>query len=230
LFLDDQPDGGLVGVAVYGIPVSTRSLALAFPTLEPLVASIELSRLVLEGAPASTTPLGAAPGGPVRAPGNSESWFLARTFEHLATRGILGVQTFADPVPRRINGTVVFPGHVGWIYMASNATAAGRSTARTLTVMPDGTVLNDRAKQKVRGQERGHEHVERALVAAGARPPRPFENPARWLTAALEDVGATRLRHRGCLRYLFKLGTRRQRATTTLGYPAQPYTKHLDPA
>jgi hypothetical protein len=72
-------------------------------------------------------------------------------------------------------------------------------------VLPDGTTLGDRALNKVRNQERGHAYVERRLIALGARAPRAGEAPAAWLIEALGEVGATRLRHSGCYRYL--LGT-----------------------
>nr|WTB11197.1 hypothetical protein OG546_48260 [Streptomyces antimycoticus] len=76
-------------------------------------------------------------------PGNSESWFLARRFEHLLARGVRGVVSFADPVPRRTaSGVLVMPGHVGTIYAASNAVYAGRATARTVKLLPDGTVFH----------------------------------------------------------------------------------------
>ena len=77
----------------------------------------------------------------------------------------------------------------------------GRSTPRYLTVLPDGTSLSDRSMQKVRGREVGHRYVERRLCALGARPLRAGMNPAGWLTDALDDVHAVRLRHRGNLRY-----------------------------
>jgi hypothetical protein len=35
LFLDGEDDGGLVGVAVFGVPVSRRTLTNVFPALEP---------------------------------------------------------------------------------------------------------------------------------------------------------------------------------------------------
>ncbi|WP_369253763.1 hypothetical protein [Streptomyces sp. R35] len=76
-------------------------------------------------------------------PGNSESWFLARCFRTLHADGVRGVVSFADPVPRRTStGVLVMPGHVGTIYAATNAVYAGRATARTVKLLPDGTVFN----------------------------------------------------------------------------------------
>ncbi|MDO0929927.1 hypothetical protein QQY24_33040 [Streptomyces sp. TG1A-8] len=52
-------------------------------------------------------------------PANAESWFLARCFDALLARGVRGVVSFADPVPRTdASGAVVAVGHVGTIYLA----------------------------------------------------------------------------------------------------------------
>jgi hypothetical protein len=134
-------------------------------------------------------------------------------------------------VPRRTAaGDIVAPGHVGIIYQATaGALYTGRSTARTITVLPDGRTLNDRAIQKIRRQERGHEYVERRLVALGARAPRAFESPPDWLIEALNTIGARRLRHRGCHRFCHVLGvTRRERRSVRVGGLALPYPKQPD--
>jgi hypothetical protein len=237
LFLDDPEEGiALVGVAVFGIPAQPKVLLSAFPGLIAVEQSLELSRFVLEGAPrpagldaAAGVARGAGVGVVDRAPANSETWFLARAMSSLAATGVRGVISFADPVPRRVNGELVFGGHCGTIYAAHNAVFAGRSTTRTLTILPDGSSLNARSAQKVRSQEQGHDHVERRLMSFGARCPRAGENPRSWLAQALVDVGATRLRHRGCYRFLWTLGGPRQRARTQLGFQAQkPYPKSPD--
>jgi len=202
----------LVGVLVLGIPTSTRALSGPFPELEPFVESCELSRLVLADA----------------VPANGETWFIARCFSEAAAAGIRGVVSFADPVPRVVDGRVLHPGHVGTIYQASNAALCGRSTPRTLTLLPDGRVLNDRSKQKVRQQERGHDHVERDLVRLGAPVMRAGQRPADWLAESLRAIGATQLRHRGNWRYCFKVGTAAQRRRTLLAMPAGPYPKGVD--
>lgn len=210
----------LVGVAVFGVPTSARVLTNVLPELVPYQESIELSRLVLEGR------RGQRDG---RAPANSESWFVARCFAALAVDGVRGVVAFSDPVPRRVGGRTVLAGHVGTVYQSLGARYLGRATARTLTLLPDGTVLSARALQKVRAQERGHEYVEKRLMAFGARAPRAGEaNMAAWLAEALTAAGTVRLRHRGNLRYVFTLGvTRRQRDAVRvvgqpLAYPKQP--------
>ncbi|MFF9090962.1 hypothetical protein ACF1BE_32220 [Streptomyces sp. NPDC014991] len=93
----------------------------------PNVAALECSRFVLLD----------------ECPANAESWFLARTFDALLTSDVRGVVSFADPVPRRTNtGKLVAVGHAGTIYQASNAAYTGRATARTIKLLPDGTVLN----------------------------------------------------------------------------------------
>lgn len=210
LFEDDR----LAGVMVLGVPASRGALSNVLPSLEPYKESLELSRFVLDD----------------ECPANSESWFLARGFELAATSGIRGIVSFADPVPRKLDDRVIFPGHIGTIYQATNARYTGRGTARTLTLLPTGEVFNDRSAQKVRGRERGHEHVEKKLIAMGARPLRAGERPNAWLTEALEDVGATRFRHGGCHRYVFAIGeTRRQRKLVEIT-GNWPYPKLRDAA
>jgi hypothetical protein len=75
-----------------------------------------------------------------------------------------------NPYPAWSPGRVLFAGHIGIIYKAKRAEYLGRSTPRTLTVLPDGQIISARAAQKVRAGERGHHHVETRLVALGARP------------------------------------------------------------
>ncbi len=202
----------LVGVLVLGIPTSKQVLTGPFPGLEPYVETLELSRLVLLD----------------EVPANAESWFIARCFTEAAARGVRGIVSFADPVPRQVGERVLFPGHVGTIYQASNAVYTGRATPRTLTLLPDGTVLSARAMQKVRGQESGHRHVEELLMGWGAPAPRAFQDPRRWLIDACSVIGATKLRHHGNHRYCFRLGTKSQRRRTNLAYPTLTYPKSVD--
>lgn len=207
-------DGRLVGVAVLGVPVSRAVLSNAFPSLEPYRESCELSRLVLLD----------------EVPGNAESWFVARVFAAARDRGFRGVVSFSDPVPRTaVDGTVVLRGHVGCVYQSLNAVYAGRSTARTLRLLPDGTVLNDRMLQKIRGQERGHRYAEGRLVDAGALPLESGDDPSRWLAGAMVAAGIRRLRHAGAHRYLFPIGTPADRRRIRLGLTADgPYPKRVD--
>ena len=158
-------------------------------------------------------------------PANGESWFLARVFAQAAATGIRGVVSFADPVPRRVGGRLLFPGHVGHIYQAVGGVFTGRSTPRTMTLLPTGEILNERSKSKVRARERGHEAVERRLVALGASPPRAGQRPAAWLAQALDDIGAVPLIHGGQYRYAWAIGNRAERREVRIALPAQPYPK-----
>jgi hypothetical protein len=99
-----------------------------------------------------------------------------------------------------------------------------------VTVLPDATVLNDRAMAKVRSRQRGHEYVERKLMALGARPPRAFEDMAAWLAEALAAIGARRLKHRGNHRYAFALGSSRERKLIRIGFERRDYPKSIDKA
>jgi hypothetical protein len=207
--------GRLVGAAVLSVPAHAGVLTGVFPDLRAYHETLELGRLVLLD----------------EVPANAESWFVARVFGLAERRGVLGVVSFSDPVPRTdVSGRVVFRGHVGTVYQASNALYAGRGTARTLVLLPDGSVLNERALAKVRADERGHAYVERRLEALGA-PPRLAGEPGRaWLAHALADVGARLLRHGGCHRFAFRLGGHADRRATRIAVPALPYPKQVDPA
>ncbi|MEH0433927.1 hypothetical protein QBB34_48060 [Streptomyces stelliscabiei] len=127
--LYDVVDGErrLCGVAVFGVPVSTAVLTKPLPELRPYTESLVCSRFVLLD----------------ECPANSESWFLANCLKRLLASGVRGVVSFADPVPRRTaSGVLVMPGHVGTIYAATNAVYASRATARTVKLLPDGTVFH----------------------------------------------------------------------------------------
>jgi hypothetical protein len=201
----------LVGVLVLGIPMHPAVLTNPFPDLVPGEESMDLSRLVLAD----------------RVAANGESWFVAAALAEAAAAGVRGVVAFADPVPRIVDGTVLFPGHIGITYQAGNAVFAGRSAARIKVLLPDGAVLTDRAMSKVRNREKGHDYVERRLMALGARPPRAEEHPDEWLRSALDAVGARRLRHGGNYRYLFPVGPGRRRRTALLARTGRPYPKAL---
>jgi len=120
-------------------------------------------------------------------------------------------QCTSDPVARTTStGENVFGGHIGTIYQASNALYLGRATPRTLTVLPNGQVFNDRAMQKVRGQEQGADYGERQLVECGARSRAVGEDPRLWLRQALKEIGVRQIRHPGNHRYAFRIGRRRK--------------------
>ncbi len=174
----------LVGVSVFSVP--TNDLALRPLPGDPR-ASVELGRFVLLD--------------DVRA--NAESWFLARCFDVLRRDGIVGVVSFSDPEPREgADGRIVFAGHIGTIYQATNAVYVGRGTARTLRLLPDGHTLSARALQKIRKGEPGWRYAAEQLVAHGAAPlagdPRLWL--ARWLLALTRTI-----RHPGNHKYVFPL-------------------------
>lgn len=176
--------GELVGVAVFSVPSNTLALA---PLKGGLEHNVELGRFVLLDG--------------VRA--NGESWFLARCFELLRRDGFAGIVSFADPEPRsRADGSLVFPGHVGTIYQATNAVYVGRATPRTLRVLPDGTVFSARAASKIRRRERGWRYAVEQLVAHGA--PAPTGDLGLWLSMVLPSVTRAQ-RHGGNHKYLFGL-------------------------
>jgi hypothetical protein len=191
--------GQLVGVAVFSVPMTPAALRPLPPE-----ASLELGRFVLLD--------------DVKA--NGESWFFARCREALARDGFAGVVAFSDPMPRRAaDGTVVLPGHVGTIYQASNAVYLGRATARTLHLLPDGTVVSPRALQKIRAGERGWRYAVAQLEAHGATP--LAGDPRAWLREQLPRVART-VRHQGNHKYaigLARAGRRALRDVRGLPYP-----------
>ncbi|MFC0429899.1 hypothetical protein [Kutzneria buriramensis] len=231
----DAGERRLLGVATLGVPMSRAVLTNVFPSLVPYQESLELNRLVLADA----------------VPGNGESWFCARVFHHAATHhGLRGVVTFADPVPRwRVSGdsrTLIKPGHLGIVYQALGFEALGRSTPRSLVVLPDATTLTARSLAKVTGGETGAAGVIARLVALGAPHPdhaaqaelsgiaatrRPPTTRALrlWLKQALDHIGAGRLVHPGNYRFATRTGTRAQRTRTVIALAATPYPKP-DPA
>lgn len=164
----------LVGVAVFSHPPNEAVLR-RLPCER--MAGVELGRFVLLDS----------------VPGNGESWFLARAFEHLRREGIECLVSHSDPQPRRTaGGELVLPGHVGTIYQATNAIYAGRTKARPLRLLPDGTVFSERAMSKIRSRDRGWRYSVAQLVAAGATPPTadilPAAELAAWLALELPRV------------------------------------------
>jgi hypothetical protein len=199
--------GALQGVAVFSHPCNDRVLTGVFPGRA--TDSVELGRFVLLD----------------EVPGNGETWMLGRCFALLRREGLAGVVAFSDPC-RRLNrqGVPVFGGHVGIVYQAFNGVYLGRGTPRTLTLLPDGSVLSDRAQQKVRSADQGVRYAVARLVACGAEPPSSFE-PA-FLAAWLGQWKARlchAVRHCGNHKYAWALG-RRVRLP-----PGRPYPKQLDP-
>ena len=95
-------------------------------------------------------------------------------------------------------------------------------------LLPDGSVLNERALAKVRNDERGHAYVERRLERFGAAPRRPEEAGRGWLAHTLVTIGARLLRHGGCHRFAFRLGPPVDRRATRIALPGLPYPKRPD--
>jgi hypothetical protein len=147
---------------------------------------------------------------------------LGQCFHVLRRKGLAGIIAFSDPC-RRLNrtGVPVFGGHIGTIYQGHNAVYLGRSTPRTLTLLPDGSVLSDRAQQKVRAGERGTRYVVACLVEWGAEPPESDKpsDLATWLRAWRLRLCRT-VRHTGNHRYAWAL-SRCVRLPQGLPYPKQ---------
>lgn len=208
----------LVGVLVLACPMNRRVLSQAFPALVPYTQSAELARLVLLD----------------EVPANAESFFIAAALRLAATAGIRGVVSFSDPVPRArrtdTGKTISMPGHLGICYQACNFRYTGRGTPRTLTVLPDGSVLTARSRAKITGNEVGAAGVTARLLALGAPPPIPGDDPRTWLTTSLRVLGARSVRHPGNHRYALAVGrTRAERTGTTIALAAAPYPKHHSP-
>jgi hypothetical protein len=152
---------------------------------------------------------------------NGETWFLAQCFEELRRRGLRGVVSFSDPIPRtNEHGDIVFPGHLGTIYQAHNARFLGRGTARVKRLLPDGRVVDERALSKVRAGERGWLAAPHLLAEFGASvPPVEAEREERlaWLAQWVPQLTLP-LRHPGNYRYAWGLDRRVQLAPS-LAYP-----------
>ncbi len=177
--------GSLVGVAVYSHPCNDKTITNVFGN-EKAIDGLELGRFVLLDS--------------VKA--NGESWFLARCHEILKP-DYVGIISFSDDIARTTAaGEIIFAGHLGTIYQATNATFLGRGTARTLKLLPDGKVLSDRAIQKIRSGEKGWVYASEMLRAFGGVPDCPSEPVQRriWLTDLLISK-TRRLKHAGNLKY-----------------------------
>jgi hypothetical protein len=146
--------GRLVGVANFGNAVNDRALTNVFGTAHAL----ELNRFVLLD----------------EVEGMGETWFLARCFRLLSREGVAGVLSFSDPTARTdASGRTVFKGHIGTIYQAlswsgRHSVYLGRATPRTLKVLPDGRVFNEKQMSKIRTLDQGVDYCVRALVGQAA--------------------------------------------------------------
>lgn len=199
--------GELVGAAVFSHPCNDKVLSV-FET-DPL-ESTELGRFVLDDS--------------VEA--NGESWFLARCFEDLRKKGIKGVVSFSDPMSRTTmcgegegGQQVIFGGHIGVIYQAHNGIYLGRGTARTLKLLPDGTVFSDRAISKIRNRERGWRYAASILVRYGADVLAENDDSREWLDCWL-PVLTRNSRHKGNHKYVWALDRKvRKHLPESQAYP-----------
>lgn len=183
--------GELVGVAVFGQPWKHVAAKAGLPF--PIAEVLELSRFVLLDA----------------VPANGESWFLGRTFDLLRSEAS-GLLSFSDPHPRQnAAGEVVFRGHVGTIYQATNGVYTGRGNRRTVRLLPDGSVFSDRAMTKIRKRERGWEYSVEQLVRQGAE--RPGSSDLRGWLAEWRAKLTRPARHPGNHRYVWALDRRQRR-------------------
>lgn len=153
-------------------------------------------------------------------PGNGETWFLGRSFELLHREGFFGVVSFADSESRtRLDGSVVFPGHIGTIYQAHNALYRGRASPATLRLLPDGRVFSNVAQGKIRRRECGWRYAVEQLVAFGAPRPAESDDLRAWLTTWRELLTRP-LRHPGNHKYVWALAKRdRRHLPAGLPYP-----------
>jgi hypothetical protein len=208
--------GALVGVCVFTIPMQDKVLTGVFPGL--LEESTELGRLVLLD----------------WVPANAESWFVARAFEQIRRR-VRGVVSYSDPMPRRVEGAVVFPGHIGTVYQSLSATFLGRATPRTLRIFRrDGRVPSERSLQKIRKFERGWEGAVEELQRYGAGPFSRRDNPYAWLDTWLPRITVP-LKHPGNFKYAFAFNRadkkRIERLSRDLAQPLArplPYPKRAE--
>lgn len=200
--------GELAGLSVFSHPCCDAALTNIFPV--PAMSAIELGRFLLLDSVA----------------GNGESWFLARSFDILRNKGIRGVISFSDPMPRRtIDGKIIHVGHVGTIYQSHNGIYVGRGFARTLRLLPDGRVFSERAAQKIRKGERGWRYAADQLESFGA-PPAPTDDAyARtvWLQSSLAML-TRKLAHKGNHKYAWPL----DRSIRSSLPASLPYPKTMD--
>jgi hypothetical protein len=155
---------------------------------------------------------------------NGESWFIGRCFDLLRGRGVIAVESCADPVERFTpEGVLVKPGHVGTIYQATNGQYVGRTNPASLPLLPDGTVLSNRAESKTRSGERGDMGAVDQLVSFGADRPRAGADMKAWLQLWRGRICST-FRHRGNHRYMWCLSKRHHKAILG-GKPDLDYPK-----
>lgn len=173
----------LAGVASFSVPMTQAVIPALLDGLAPNLG-VELGRFVLLD--------------DIEA--NGETWTLARAFRLMreALPEVRGCVSYCDPQARtNIDGQTVFPGHRGTIYRAFNARSCGRSKARTLLLMPNGVVANERGLSKLRNGESGADYVERGLRTNGADARRLGESGTDYIARLVGDGFLRRTRHPG---------------------------------
>jgi hypothetical protein len=192
--------GELVGVAVFSRPFRAEVITNALPWLDDVDQGVELGRFVLLDSVAA----------------NAETWFLARCFAALRGR-VRGVVSFSDPNPRTgADGHELFPGHIGTIYQASNASYLGKTKPATLWLLPDGTVFSNIANGKIRRALCGWRSAAAELERFGAEPlPDITDADGRiaWLERWRSELTGP-MRHRGLHRYTFTIDRYARRSRT----------------
>ena len=194
----------LVGVAVFSVPAQPRVIPRWLGV--DALAGVELGRFVLLDH--------------VRR--NGESWFIGQCFTLMRAErtDIDGVVSYADPIERRtLDGVVVKPGHLGIIYQATNGVYRGRSSRRTLTFAPDGSVISQRALSKIRLGERGAGYAYAQLLDAGCPAKRVHETDRAYVERVLASSSVQRQRHPGNHVYCWGLKRRVARKLSTLSGP-----------
>lgn len=174
--------GELVGAAVFSSPFDNAVKALGLDR-----ATYELSRFVLLD----------------EVPSNGESWFLARCFAALRSR-VPAILSFSDPERRTdADGRLVFAGHIGTVYQATNGAYRGRGTRATHYLAKDGSEVSARSIQKIRKVERGWRSAAAQLEALGADA--PGADRLAWLHHWLPLLTRTHRRD-GNHRYVWRFG------------------------
>ncbi len=193
--------GALSGVVVISVPAQPKTLDV-LPGDRDTCG--ELGRLVLLD----------------EVPANGESWFVARAFETLRREGWTGIVSFSDPVPRTTaDGAVLFKGHYGCVYQSLNAVYLGKSKPRLMRLLPDGSVLHERAIAKIRARDRGWRYACAVLERYGAIPLREDEDAAVWVRRWIPRLTRS-TRHSGNLKYAWSLQKRdRRHLPACLPYP-----------
>lgn len=200
--------GNLVGVALFGPGSSAKAHLAVFGDKYTQKECVSLGRFVL------VDQVGI----------NGESWFITRCFDMLPSRGVIAVESCADPVERFTpDGILVKPGHVGTIYQATSMQYVGKTNPASLPLLPDGTVLSNRAESKTRGGERGAGQAVEQLCAFGAERPSDGEDLKAWLQFWRPRI-CTTFRHYGNHRYM-KVLNRRHRKAILGNKPSLPYPK-----